>query len=41
MMTWKQWLILFGLLCVVAIFAGGGVILGAYFNFVTTGVWFL
>jgi len=40
MMTWKQWLVLAMLLMVVAVFAVGGTLIGAYFNYVTTGIWF-
>lgn len=29
------------LIIITAIFSGGGVLLGAWFNYVTTGVWFL
>jgi len=41
MITWQQWIILFVLLFLVATFAVGGIMLGAWFNYITTGVWFI
>jgi len=39
--NWKVLKPLLLLLFITAIFAIGGILLGTYFNYITTGVWFL
>ena len=38
-MTWKQWVALAILLFITMLFAGGGVIIGAWLKYLTTGIW--
>jgi len=39
-LTPRQWLALVILGLIACVFAGGGILLGSWFNYVTTGVWF-
>jgi len=40
-MSYKEFFALIIIGLIASVFAGGGILIGAYFNFITTGVWFL